>query len=125
MYADKVIRVGGSLTEIVGGCCRCLMKVFNSGSGSYGKTYAPSIIASTCGPLPNATISVYEQESSRNGQAPSVWWYFITFSANITFYSGVLSLISSVMPLVCCLLTKLVPDFLNLSLMYFIGLSRV
>ena len=54
-----------------------------------------------------------------NGHAPSVWWYLFRFSSIITFSSGILSVNSSVILLVCCWLTRVVPDLLNLPSMYF------
>ena len=50
-----------------------------------------------------------------------------TFSIFLQLYSfiGILSVISSVPPLVCCLVTRLVSGFLNFHFMYLIRLVRL
>ena len=93
----KIIKVRGLLPEIVYGRGRCIRIIFTAGSLSSGNICVPSNIASTYGPSPKAPISEYNQGSSRNGQAPSSWWYFFTFSAIMIFSSGVLSMIYSVL----------------------------
>ena len=124
-YAAKLVRFRGSLSETVVGRCRCLKNVFTSGSVLYGQTYITSIIASTCGISPKALIYKYNQWSSSNGQAPSVWYYFFKFFAIITFSGGVLSVIYSVLKFVCCWVTKVAIGFLNLPSMYLIRLVIV
>ena len=114
LYLAKLIRVGGYLPATVGRHCRYLMNVFTSGSVSSGQTYGPSIISSTYGYSPKAPISNHNQGLSSNGKYPLVWWYLFMFYDVITFSSGVLSLIFSMIPSVCCLVTNVVPDFLNL-----------
>ena len=82
-------------------------------------------MAPTCGPSPKALIYEYNRGSSSNGQAPLVWWYFFTFSEIITSSSEFLSVISSVLSSICCWVTKVVPDFLNLTSIYLIRQYRV
>ena len=69
----------------------------------------------TCSPSPKALIFKYKWGSSSNGQAPSVWCYFLTLSSIITKYNGVLSVIYIVLQSFCCWVTNVVPYFLNLS----------
>ena len=121
----RLIRVRGFLSKTVVGRCRCLKNVFISGSILSGQTYVPSRKASTCGPSLNSPLSIYNQGLLSNGQATSIWWYLFKFCANINFSSGIFSVISSVLVSVCCWLTSMVPVFLNLTLMYFIRLTRV
>ena len=59
------------------------------------------------------------------GQDLLVWWYFFAFSAIIASSSGVLSVISIVLPSVCCWVLKVVPDLLNLPSIYLIRQARV
>ena len=79
---------------------------------------------SICGPSPKSPIYEYNKGASSNGQAPSVWWHFFTFSESITSFSGVLSVITSLLSLVCCWVIKVVPDLQNLTSMYLICLAR-
>ena len=83
-----------------------------------------SRIVSTCVPSPKAPICWYNQGSFSNWKAPLVWCYFFNFSSNITFSSGILSVIYIVMLSVCCWVTRVVPGFLNLPSVYFIRLGR-
>ena len=50
---------------------------------------------------------------------------FSSFLQIITFSSGICSVISSLLPSVFCLVTRVVPGFLNLPLMYLIHLDIV
>ena len=79
----------------------------------------------TCGTLPKSQILEYNRGSSSNGQALLFWWHLFTFYTIITFSSGVLSVIYSVLSSVCCLVKKLVPVFMNLPSMCLNRLSRV
>ena len=90
-----------------------------------GQTYVTSRISFTCVLSPKAPIYLYNQGSSSNGRAPLVSWYFFRFSSIITFSSGILSLISCVIPLVCCWVTRVVLVFLNFPPIHFIYLDRV
>ena len=125
LYAAKLIRFMGSLSETVVGCCRCLKKVFTAVSVLYGQTYVISRIPSTCRTSLKSPVSKYNQVSSSNGQAPAVWWYLFNFSAIISFSGGIVSVVSSVLMSVCCLVQKVVPGFLNQPSMYLIYLARV
>ena len=125
MYGAKLIRVGVSWSETVVGRCRCLNNVFTCGLLLSGKKYVRSIRAFTYGPSPKYLISKYSWGSSSNGRSPSVWWYFFKFFAIITFSSGILTVIHSVLPLLCSWVTKVVPGLLNYPLMYLIRVSRV
>ena len=102
LYAAKLIRVRGSLSVTVVGNFRCIKNVFNAGSVLPGQTHVPSRIAYTSGPSSKTPAFKYNRGSSRNGQAPLVWWYFFKFYVIITFSSRILSVIYSVLPLVCC-----------------------
>ena len=84
-----------------------------------------SRIVSTFVPSPKAPICWYNQGSFSNWKAPLVWCYFFNFSSNITFSSGILSVIYIVMLSVCCWVTRVVPGFLNLTSVYFNRLDRV
>ena len=97
LYAAKLIRVRGSLSVTVVGNFRCIKNVFNAGSVLPGQTHVPSRIAYTSGPSSKTPAFKYNRGSSRNGQAPSSWWYFFTLSAIMIFSSGFLSVISSVL----------------------------
>ena len=125
MYLVKLVNIAGSLPETVGGRFSFLKKVFTDGYVSSGQTYVPSIIASTCGTSSKALISEYNWGSSSNRKATEVWWYFFTFAEIINFSSGVLSVISRILPSVCFLVTKVVPDFLNLPSMYLICMDKL
>ena len=50
---------------------------------------------------------------------------FFKFSDIITLSSDILSVVYSVLMSVCCLITKMVPGFLNLTLIRLIRLDRV
>ena len=125
LYAARIIRVGGLLYETAVGRCRCLKIFFTAGLIFSGQKYDTSRIYFTCGPSPKSPISKYNRVSSTNGQAPSVSWYSSKFSSIVTFFTGILSVISSVLTLVCCWVTTIVPGFLNFPSMYFIRIDIV
>ena len=125
MLSARLNRVWGSLSETFVGRCRCIKNFFTAWSVLSEQIYVPSRIYSTCGPSTNATVYQYNRGTSSNGQAPLFWWYFFKFSSIITLSSVILSVISSIMPLVCCWVTRLVPGFPNFPLVYYICLDRV
>ena len=53
LYTAKLIRVGVSLPETVGGSCRFLNNFFTAGYVLSGQTRVLPRIASTCGPSQN------------------------------------------------------------------------
>ena len=124
LEAARIIRVEDSLFERVFGSCRCLRNVFSAWPVLSGQTYSPPRIDSNCEPFTETPIYMYIQGSASNRHTPSVGWYFRFYSI-ITFSSGILYVISSVLPSDGCLVTRVVSDFLNLPSMYYICLYRV